>query len=86
MKIPNFVLTFIGRKAANRLDLKEGYMEDKKKWYLSKNIWTGITTALIGLYLTLAPQFGLPAIPEWIFTLLGAAGIYTRVKADTKIG
>lgn len=85
MKVPDFILRFVGRQVASKLDLKEGYMEDTKKWYQSKNIWTGIVTALVGVYLSLAPQFHWPAIPEWIFTILGAVGIYTRVTAETKI-
>lgn len=60
-------------------------MDDSKKWYLSKGVWAGVVTAVIGLYLTLAQQFHLPAIPEWIFTILGALGIYSRVTATAKV-
>jgi hypothetical protein len=56
-----------------------------KAWYLSKSIWTGVVTAVIGLYLTLAPQFGWPAIPEIIFVILGSFGVYTRATANTTI-
>jgi hypothetical protein len=56
-----------------------------KAWYLSKGIWTGIVTALLGAYLSLAPQFGWPQIPEFVFAILGALGIYTRATADSKI-
>lgn len=58
---------------------------ESKKWYLSKGIWTGIVTAVLGLYLTLAPQFGWPAIPEYVFVVLGALGIYSRNVAVTAI-
>ena len=66
-------------------------MESTKKWWLSKNIWTGIVTVLVGLYsllqVSLMPLFGitLPTIPEWIFVILGAIGIYTRKIATEKI-
>ena len=58
---------------------------DSKKWYLSKGVWTGIVTALIGAYLSIAPVFAWPAIPEGIFVILGALGIYTRATATTAI-
>jgi hypothetical protein len=67
-------------------------MDSTKKWFQSKGVWTGIVTFLIGAYslvgTALAPQFGwhLPAIPEWVLTLLGTIGVYSRVTADTKIG
>lgn len=61
-------------------------MDGTKPWYQSKNIWAAVVTAVVGLYMSLAPQFHFPAIPEWIFTLLGAVGVYTRVTATDKIG
>lgn len=85
MKIPDFILRFVGKRIANKIDLKEGVMEDTKKWYQSKNVWTGVVTAVIGLYLSLAPQFGWPNIPEWIFTILGTIGVYTRLSATKEI-
>jgi len=57
-----------------------------KKWWESKNVWTGIVTVLIAAYSTAAGQFGLPVIPEYVFAILGAFGIYTRVTATAKIG
>jgi hypothetical protein len=84
MKIPNFVGTLIGKILKSKLDLKEGKVESKK-WYTSKGVWSGIVTALMGLYLSLAPQFNLPAVPEWIFALLGTLGVYSRVVANTTI-
>lgn len=86
MKLPDFVLRFIGREIASKANLQEGYMDDTKKWFQSKGVWTGIVTGLMGTYLALAPQFHWPAIPEWVFTILGAIGVYTRITADTKIG
>lgn len=93
MKIPNFIYSIIGKFAKGKLDLKEdSQMEDKKKWWQSKSIWTSVVTALIGVYAiaqtTLAPTFGwkLPDIPEGILAFLGALGVYSRVAADKKIG
>jgi hypothetical protein len=63
-----------------------------KKWYQSKTIWSGIITILIAVYNTIQPllaqYFGivLPVIPDWVYTILGALGIYGRVSADKKIG
>lgn len=62
-----------------------------KPWYQSKSIWSGIIAALIGIYNVVAttalPAFGhtAPALPDWIFTILGAIGVYGRATADTKI-
>lgn len=62
-------------------------MEGSKKWYKSKALWTGVITVLLGLYTGIdeyvAPQagFDLPTIPEFVFVLLGAMGIYTRATA-----
>lgn len=88
MRIPNFIKTFALKLAAKNLGkmLKEGNLEDKKKWYQSKTIITSIVTAVMGLYLSLQPQFGWPAVPEWVFAILGAIGVYSRVTATTKIG
>lgn len=61
-------------------------MDSTKKWYQSKGVWTGVVTGLMGIYLAVAPAAGFPAVPEWIFAILGGMGIYTRVVADSKIG
>lgn len=60
-------------------------MDDTKAWYTSKTIWAGAIAALIGLYNAIGAVKHLPPIPDWIFTILGAIGIYGRVTADTKI-
>lgn len=92
MKIPSWVLRLVAKFASKKLGLTEGNVEDKKKWYQSKSILNAIVVFLVGVYAlaqtTLAPQFGwaLPNIPEWIFTILGAIGIYSRVVADKSIG
>ena len=58
---------------------------DSKKWWQSKAVWTGVIAVLIASYNTASAQFGLPAIPEVIFAILGALGIYSRVNATTVI-
>jgi len=65
---------------------------ETKKWYESKTIWSGIIAILIAVYNTIQPllaqHFGinLPVIPNWVYTILGALGIYGRMSADKKIG
>lgn len=88
MGIKNFLLRTAGKKIAKNLSLTEGNMEDNKKWWKSKTVISGAVAVLLGTYAlvktNLAP--GLPDVPEWLFTLLGAIGIYGRVTANTKIG
>jgi hypothetical protein len=86
MKLPDFVLRWIGRYAANKLDLQEGKMDGTKPWYQSKNIWTCIISGVVATYIAVAAQVGWPSIPEWIITILSAIGVYTRVNATEKIG
>ena len=87
-----FFWDMMGKIASKKLGLKDGSMEDKKKWYQSKNVWTGVCVVLFGAYeaveKNLAPQFGwtLPQVPPIVYTILGAMGIYTRVSADKNIG
>jgi len=84
MWIPDFILKMFGREIATKLNLQEGTVP-AKPWYQSKGVWTGVVTALLGTYISLAPQFHLPAVPDWVFTILGAIGVYTRVTAATTI-
>ena len=64
---------------------------ETKSWYKSKGVITGIVTLVIGLYIAVDTQIGpvagfdLPNIPEWIFTILGAMGIYSRVTATALV-
>jgi hypothetical protein len=58
---------------------------DTKKWFQSKTIWVGIIGVLIVAYNAASTTFGLPAIPEYVFGILGALGIYTRTTATTTI-
>ena len=56
-----------------------------KKWYQSKSIWSGVVAVLIAGYNAAATSFGAPAIPDFIFAILGAFGIYSRTTATTTI-
>jgi hypothetical protein len=40
---------------------------------------------VLAAYSTASAQFGLPPIPEWVFGILGALGVYTRTVATTSI-
>jgi hypothetical protein len=92
MGLKNWIVKLTVKRLVKKLKLQEGAMDEKKKWYQSKAVLTGIVTVLIGTYETvkvaLAPQFGwtLPEIPGIVYTVLGALGIYSRVVAEKKIG
>lgn len=71
---------------------------EQKPWYQSKTIWAGLVAVLIAVYnaasaglatgCTTDPVglcINLPIIPEWVFALLGAFGIYSRSVAKTTI-
>lgn len=90
--LKNIVAKIAARKIAKELKLEEGTpMENKKPWYRSKGVLTGIVTVALGLYTAvdtqLGPQIGfdLPTIPEFVFVVLGALGIYARTSASTTI-
>ena len=69
---------------------------ETKKWYLSKAIWAGIIAVIIAVYNSAVVGLAsgceteglcviLPGIPEWIYGILGAFGVYGRVTATTEI-
>lgn len=63
-------------------------MDESKPWYKSKGILTGIVTVLLASYSTASmtfPQFHIPAVPEWIYAILGALGIYARATASAEV-
>lgn len=83
----NKVCAYIaGKWLKNKIKLEDGPMDDTKKWYKSKSIWTGVVAVLVAAYGSASANFGLPPVPEWVFAILGTIGIYTRVNATTKIG
>ena len=57
---------------------------DKPFWQ-SKTIWAAVVTGIIGIYNGIATVKGLPAIPEWIYPILGSIGVYSRVTSTTTI-
>lgn len=61
-------------------------MTDSKKWFRSKTVWAGIVSILVAAYNAAAAAFALPPIPEFVYGLLGALGIYGRATADTRLG
>jgi hypothetical protein len=86
MIVPDWILKIFGHKVADKLGLQEDTNMETKPWYQSKTIWAGLVAALIGVYNAVGAVKSLPPIPDWIFTILGAIGVYSRVNADTKIG
>lgn len=91
MGLKNFLLRIAGKKLAKNLELTEGKMDDKKKWFQSKTIWSDVLTGLLGVYAVVSPILAthgvtLPPVPGWLLTVLGAMGIHGRVTADSKIG
>ena len=59
---------------------------ETKPWYKSKTILSGIVTVIVAAYNSAAGQFNLPIIPEFIYGILAALGIYGRTSGTTKIG
>jgi hypothetical protein len=58
----------------------------EKKWYQSKAIWTGIVAVLVVAYNTAGEHFlGLPPIPEFVYALLAALGVYGRAVATERV-
>lgn len=60
-------------------------MDGSKPWYQSKTIYSAGIGALLGVYNMIAPHNGLPAVPDYVYTILGAAGVYYRCNATDKI-
>lgn len=96
-KLPLWMYRLAGKKIGKLLNLKEDSemseeLEGKKSWWKSKSILNGIVIVLIGTYetirISLAPQLGwnIPAIPEFLYVILGAIGIYSRTVATSTIG
>jgi len=82
--MPKWIASLIGKYLKGKIKLEDGM--NTKSWWKSKNVWTGIVAILLAGYSAASSSFGLPAVPEWIFAILGTLGIYTRVTATQKIG
>jgi hypothetical protein len=61
-------------------------MFNSKAWYASKTIWTIIVTFLVTIYSQISSYYSLPAVPELVYVVLSALGIYARVSATAQIG
>jgi len=68
------------------MSLKQEVGMEKKKWYRSKTVWSSVVAVVLAAYNSASAQFGLPAVPEFVYGLLASFGIYSRVTATTKIG
>lgn len=55
---------------------------ENKPWWKSKTIWAGVVAVLIAAYNSASDQFSLPKIPDFIYGILGALGIYGRATAS----
>lgn len=61
-------------------------MEQAKAWWQSKTVWAGVAAVALVGYGEASAQFGLPPVPEFVFAILGALGIYGRVTAKNVVG
>lgn len=92
MGLKTFFAKMIGRKVSAELKLEEGKVDDKKPWYKSKSVLSGVLAVAVVVYNAarepLGANFGtnLPPIPEWLIAFLSGVGVYGRVTADKKIG
>lgn len=55
-------------------------MVNKKPWYMSKAIWAAVIAGALGV----VQAFGVP-IPEWVYVILGAFGLYGLRKAKAEV-
>ena len=85
-------LKILSRKVDKALGLQEGTpVENGKPWYKSKAVLSAIVVILIGGYetakTTLAPALGinLPDIPPFVYSILGALGLWGRLTATQTI-
>jgi len=84
--MPKWIANLVGKYLKSKLKLEDGKMDEKKRWWKSRTIWTGVVAILLSAYASAAQSFGLPPVPEWIFGLLAGFGVYTRTTATAKIG
>lgn len=95
MKIPDFILRFLGRQIANKLQL-EDKMDGTKPWYKSQTLWAGIAVFVRGIYqvaqiaLPMFTSVHLPPIPPTfdaiLGSILGGAVVQGRYTATQTIG
>ena len=57
-----------------------------KPWYQSKTIWGAVLAIAIAAWNAgVNSVFGFPMIPEWVYALLGAFGVYSRLTTNTVV-
>ncbi|GEM88190.1 hypothetical protein MGR01S_28150 [Meiothermus granaticius NBRC 107808] len=57
-------------------------MNNAVPFWRSKGFWVAVTTIVVTGYNTLAPVLQLPDIPELVYAVLGALGLYARAVAQ----
>jgi hypothetical protein len=58
-----------------------------KSWWQSKTVWAGVIAVLLAAYNeAVAVGLGLPPIPDFVYGVLGALGIYGRAAATKQLG
>ncbi len=59
----------------------------KKEFWKSKGFWGAVVTVLVVAYNTIGVNhFKTPELPEFVYSLLAAFGLYARVVADSPLG
>lgn len=85
MIFENLIAKIAGRAIAKKLNLKEGQV-DTKKWYESKTIWTAVVAAALGIIQAVGQTTGHTiVIPNWVYDVLGAVGLYSLRTGDKPI-
>lgn len=60
-------------------------MDNSKKWYKSKTIWSILLNAAVGVIQAVNPDVLGTPVATSLITILSVFGIYSRTSADTKI-
>ena len=81
--MPKWIANLIGKYIKGKIKLEDGM--DTTKWYKSRRMWNGVVIVVIGAYETAALQFGLPSIPPFVYSILGALGLYLNKTSKTVI-
>lgn len=58
---------------------------ETKNWWQSKTVWAAIIAVIVTAYNAIAPYQKWPEIPEAVYALLGAFGLYGIRTANTTI-
>lgn len=81
----NFFLKLALKRAVRKLGLKEGIVENKR-WYQSKTVLTAIVAAVLSIAQAVGTATGHPVVvPDWVYQILGAFGLYSLRVGDKPI-